>query len=455
MKFSRRLIFNEPTSSAPINFGNLRLGAVTVCLVVFSISGTWAQSPPSSCAGYSWCNNGAGRTYIAPQQPYVAPPPQPSAADIAREQAVQLNDRAVALEKTRNWPLVISLFEQALRLNPNNTTAARNLAHIRAVALSDKALAADNEGNYALAASLYEQALQFVPHDYPDYKTIADNLTRARAIQQTQQERRRQDEIAVANIHQATQSLADSFKTASPPPVGPDLDFLSAGSTPAGRIASGQGSSTENSAPNKGTGTALFGAKSSPANLDFIGIDMNRDVNKPVATKNTIDALGSATQSGVDAKRSAISEESAKAKSNCVFDQAACANFKPVDPSAVRAVSQSPGAAALSAHIPGPAKGDRQIQQSVAYYQKLDGLKIDTQAKLATIEQKIKNKEGDPNLLDAERSQLNFDLKQTDESQKAITKQIKEHLIAINTPWVEDPPPTPATGPAPAPRPNQ
>jgi tetratricopeptide (TPR) repeat protein len=345
---------------------------------------------------------------------------------------VQLNNRALALEKTKNWSLVVSLYEQALRLNPSDTVIADNLAHARGVVLNNKALAAENAGSYSLAVSLYEQALQLVPRYYADYKTIADNLASARA----NQTRLQQNAIAAANMHQATQDLADSFKAASPSSAGPDLDFLSGGSS-------------------KGTGTSLFGAKSNPANLDFIGIDLSRDVSKPVAARNTIDALGSAAQSGAAAKKPSISDESARAKSSYVFDQGARAEPQSIDISSVRAIGQSPGAAALSTHIPEVAKSDRQIQQSVAYYQKLDGLKIDTQAKLAAIEQKIKNKEGDPNLLDTERSQLNFDLKQTDEGQKAITKQIKEHLIAINTSWVEDPPPTPATGPAPAPGPNQ
>ena len=133
--------------------------------------------------------------------------------------------------------------------------------------------------------------------------------------------------------------------------------------------------------------------------------------------------MKSAEKSDEEANRKGISNEEAKAKSNCQFDANGCGDY--VSKPAINKVpGQSPGAAELASHIPGPAKNDPEIQNNMRYYEKLEGLKNDTQTKLAAIEQKIKNKEGDPKILDVEKSQLDFDLKQSNEGQKTI----KDHI---------------------------
>src|SRR5262245_60374118 len=65
---------------------------------------------------------------VAPQ-PYVAP--QPSAAQIAAQRATALGIQGNKAYADHRWPEAISLYEQALRLNPSDQGIVENLNHVR------------------------------------------------------------------------------------------------------------------------------------------------------------------------------------------------------------------------------------------------------------------------------------------------------------------------------------
>jgi len=165
-----------------------------------------------------------------------------------------------------------------------------------------------------------------------------------------------------------------------------------------------------------------------------------------VAVRSVSDQVACAAASGAAANSKGISDQEAKRLSNSQFDTVCGVEFVPLPLRQV--VGQSPGAAQLVAHIPpGRGREDPVIQQSVAYYGKLDGLKIDTQAKLKTIQQKIDSRAGDAAVLAAEKSTLGNDLKRIAADADKTQSQIKEQLITIGVPWIENP--SPASGAAP------
>ena len=83
---------------------------------------------------------------------------------------------------------------------------------------------------------------------------------------------------------------------------------------------------------------------------------------------------------------------------------------------------------------------DTEIRQSIAYYEHLDGLKIDTQTKLAEVQQAIESGTGGPDnaqILEAKKSTLSNDLKRYDSDQAKTQEKIKARLVAIKVPWIE------------------
>jgi hypothetical protein len=222
---------------------------------------------------------------------------------------------------------------------------------------------------------------------------------------------------------ETTRELADSLKQASPSSSNPDVN-----PAPANRVASG---STESIAPNSGTGTALFGAKSNPPNLDFVGIDMNRDAaGKPPPVESTMDALKSAAQSGADANKTGISEEAAKAKSGCQFDDKACANYVPNPP--VRVVlTQSPAATGLADRIR-KATSDPAMAANLQWYLDLDRQVLDKQADIAAVQKEIDRGGGDAAILNAHKKSLESDLARSKTDQVNVVRQMKDQSEKLN-----------------------
>ena len=136
--------FNGSTLSASVNFEHVRIGVIAVCFMLFPLSEGLAQSPSATSlcnmpsargsAMYNqYCGGGyaAPRPYYAAPQPYVPPPPSPAEIAAQREhqlqaRAVELNNKAVEAEKSDNWDLAVSLYEEAARMYPSDPTIAEN-----------------------------------------------------------------------------------------------------------------------------------------------------------------------------------------------------------------------------------------------------------------------------------------------------------------------------------------
>jgi tetratricopeptide (TPR) repeat protein len=119
--------------------------------------------------------------------------------------ARSLNDQGIASGRAHNWPLAVSLFEQALRLQPNDRVIAKNLRQSRAMVSNVEGNKAFSAGDYAAAAKLYELALRTDPTN-PDLKVIADNLKQARA---------RIEAARVAAIEEARAAAAAKVRAAA------------------------------------------------------------------------------------------------------------------------------------------------------------------------------------------------------------------------------------------------
>jgi hypothetical protein len=157
-----------------------------------------------------------------------------------------------------------------------------------------------------------------------------------------------------------------------------------------------------------------------------------------IPTHSAAEQLSSAAKSGKDAA-AAETLEKAKDLSNCQFDKAAC---RPPDAINIPRPAQTPGAVELARHIPGPAQKDEEIRQSMAYYEKLDGEKIDTKAKLEAVQTQIDSHAGDATTLNAQKATLGNDLKRYEGDQEKTQAQIKERLVTIGVKWDESPAPT-------------
>jgi tetratricopeptide (TPR) repeat protein len=189
---------------------------------------------PASC-GYRGGGGGGGNTYVAPA-PYVPPPPSP--AEIAARQAFPINENGIKAEKAGNYALAVSLFEQAVRLSPNDATMANNLRHARAQVVNSEGLQAARAGNWTLALTLFDQAFRLMPSDHfydVGRATLRRNIQETRNRQQEQEGRAKQleqDKIAAANMEKSIQGLAQSL---SPAPSSAGLDFNGAkpGNNPA------------------------------------------------------------------------------------------------------------------------------------------------------------------------------------------------------------------------------
>ena len=152
------------------------LGLMIFCFAIFSVTEGFAQHcQPYWTAQYKCavgCGPCGGGSRNAGPQPYVAP--QPSPAEIAAQRANAITAEGVRAEKVGNWTLAVSLYEQALRLRPNNRVIMDNLGHARAAVFDTKGLEAEKAGNWALAIRYFEQALKATPKDRV-LRTVADH----------------------------------------------------------------------------------------------------------------------------------------------------------------------------------------------------------------------------------------------------------------------------------------
>lgn len=321
--------------------------------------------------------------------------------------------RAWMAYKNRDYATALDYFQQALAFLPHNKYLLHMTAATRGMMAGQQGEAAWNRKDFAAAIAFYQQAFAFDPDD-----VWRDNIALARKELQRERgnkERQQQTEQSLSQIAETARLEAGTS------PTGSSLGFKTADT------------GTENQGSNKG----LFGTTSNPANPQ-----LDTSPSAPAAAvQSATDHLTSAASSGAAAKDNAISKEMAKSTADCAFGTAACAQATPV--AVNKFIGQSPGAAQLASHIPSVAMKDAEIQQRLAYYEKIDGKKIDTQTQLAAIQRQIDKGDGDAAALNAQKATLNNYLKQYDADQADTQAKIKERLIAIKVPWNEAPPPAP------------
>lgn len=99
---------------------------------------------------------------------------------------------------------------------------------------------------------------------------------------------------------------------------------------------------------------------------------------------------------------------------------------------------QSGGMPAFAATLPEKAKQDEIVKQSLAYYQKLDGLKQDNDKKLAEIRQKRKSGAGDAAILKAQEAALANQNKQYSDDQTRAKETVKKKVKDLGLDWSEE-----------------
>lgn len=348
--------------------------------------------------------NGCGSSN-QPTQTYIPPPP-PSPEQIAAQQAYALNQQGTTAYDAGNWAAAEVLFKQVLEKTPNNAVSLRNLA----MAQYHQGRSAYEQGNYTVALNYLQQGLKNCPAtDSQCIQALGEDVSAAQnkiAEAQRAQAKLEQDKIAAANMQQGIQTLAQSLSAA---PSSDGLDFQSA------------------------SAKGAFHTTSNPTHPD---LDFSSGP-EPVSVHSVADQLSSAAKSGGAAHRH--QRELAKTESDCGFDTSTCANPDPISTHAARSIGQTPGAADLAAHLGSAARDDAQIQQSMAYYQKLDSRKIDAQQKLAAIKQMIASHDGDAKVLGAQQATLNHQLSDYKAQETKTQEQIKKRTVAIHVPWIETP----------------
>lgn len=94
---------------------------------------------------------------------------------------------------------------------------------------------------------------------------------------------------------------------------------------------------------------------------------------------------------------------------------------------------------ALDRQVPAAAQKDPQVQQSLAWYRKLDNLKAETTQKIAAIKEQQKKGTGDAAVLAAQLGTLTNQSKQIDNDQAKVTETVKKQVKNLGFNLVENP----------------
>lgn len=97
-------------------------------------------------------------------------------------------------------------------------------------------------------------------------------------------------------------------------------------------------------------------------------------------------------------------------------------------------------APAFFTNLPKEAKNNPQIQQSVAFYQKLDALKAETARKIVAVKEEQKSGKGDAAVLAAQLGTLTNDLKRHENDQAQAKEAVKKLVKDLHFPWDESAP---------------
>jgi hypothetical protein len=421
---------------AAIRFNCLVIVGTLLSGVMLSPPAGYAQlppPPPTPCSTGGECGSSGGDT--------SGGSPGGAIGDLVRlpgdfirkhneanaKKATALYEHGLAAYQNRDWAAAAADFKKALKLNPKNQV------------ISDQLAAAQAQITYVQRAEEQRQGRMAADKD-----RVAEERRAAQQRDLDQREAQgklaiaQQNKIAVDHIQQDTQDFAQSLRAA---PSSRGLDFND-GKSGNNTDKPSELTFMDSDHPLKDAvtdRTCTFGTACNP-NPNLGG----PPTDAAVTSNSTPEQLSSAAKSGKDAA-TAETLEKAKDLSNCQFDEKGCRTPDAIN---IPRPAQTPGAVELAKHIPpGPARDDKQIQQSMAYYQKLDGEKIGTKSKLEAVQKQIDSHAGDATILNAQKATLSNDLKRYEGDQEKTQAQIKERLVTIGVKWDEGPAPTTVTKP--------
>lgn len=398
-------------------------------------------------------------------------PPRNTGPSPAVVQAHALNDRANDAFGHGDYATAESLYRQALEYQPADQVIRNNLAG----ALMQEGHAASQSGDYAAAARFYREALGYGDAQFAREQYVEDNLRLAEQSANnppldklldfadtppangvppasgdsgnTGSPAQRTGSLASglfgSALHQAGPLVAPTstdsampVQTAAAEPPAPrstapdfhDADHDAPADKPSG-TASGSGAAGANT---DGEASNMFGEKNSGGG----GLAQGSSMATPPAHSfgeeaSSVAASGKKAQTLANAaakNENPLQLQIAKADSNCGFDTANCAVGTSVSSPEDHVIGQTPGAAALASRIPDVAKGDKDIQLTLQWYQTLDGQKIDVQQRLAKVQADINNKNGDAADLAKEKSILSAQVTQLQKDETSAQGQIETRL---------------------------
>jgi DNA repair exonuclease SbcCD ATPase subunit len=156
------------------------------------------------------------------------PPAGPTEAEIAAQQAHDLNQQGNVYFKQKQWKLAEEAYRSALQKSPYDSVIQQNLKHAEAAIINAQGLDNYNNENWKLAAEKFKAALE----KWPDNETIQNNYQNASsnlAYEEAKIQRQKQDASAAADIRENVKSFTSSLKTS---PVNLGFDDKSTGSSP-------------------------------------------------------------------------------------------------------------------------------------------------------------------------------------------------------------------------------
>jgi len=348
---------------------------------------------------------------------------------LQNQQSITINNQGVAEHNRGNYAEAIRLFEQALALATDPTTALK-LRHNLANSYSFLARAAQDRGDLTEALRMIELSIRYYP-DEPDMdwhgwaETLRGEIAeREQAIEEARRERTEQFTEAEGQRLAAAQQLkSESLRHAE--------EQLNAAR---GRIREQQ--------------AAAQGPPASGGNTKFFGTS----VGPGAAAAGPTVAPGPQTSyssTGEQLQAAASSPEAAA----CVFTgQAGCPAGQPFQP--LKLSSNSAAFKTMAAKIATNEKlvADQPFIERFNWYRHLDVQMTETKAKLTEIQKQIDGNKGDREILNAEKGSLENTAKLLEADAAKAKKWMDERAktLSITLDWPEEGPASPSqAGPAP------
>ncbi len=338
---------------------------------------------------------------------------QPNAEDRSIDRnsdSVDAHNAGVAAYRRGDYATALRRFQQALAILPHDRATLSAIAMTRGAMAEKLGMAAWDRDDPAAALTYFQEAFAYYP-----FKVWRDNIALAQGRLQTLQEsRRHQQQItqSISRLSDAATSVPSGTSTAPSP-----LDFKTA---------------DKGTQVNMEVRVGLFGTTRTPSNPNL----GERSPDAAVPTHSTAGQLSSASKSSKDAA-AAETMERVKDLSNCQFDKDACRTPDAIE--IARPAEQTPGAMELASHLPAEALKNQEIQNSLAWYDKLEKGKAEGAREIAGIQKQIDGGNGDAAVLNARKAAVENSIQQMQVDQGRAKEQIKKRLLDLHHPWIETP----------------